>query len=33
VEINEADIPHGMYPQHREAIARWMHRWLLGKTK
>ena len=33
VEINEADIPHGMYPQHREAIARWMHRWLLGKDK
>jgi dienelactone hydrolase len=33
VELNEADIPHGMYLQHREAIARWMHRWLLGKDK
>ncbi|MBP90373.1 MAG: hypothetical protein CMJ64_27320 [Planctomycetaceae bacterium] len=33
VELNEADVPHGMYLQHREAIARWMHRWLLGKDK
>lgn len=33
VEINEADVPHGMYLQHREAIARWMHRWLLGEDK
>ncbi len=30
VELNEADVPHGMYLQHREASARWMHRWLLG---
>jgi dienelactone hydrolase len=33
VELNEADVPHGMYLQHREAIARWMHRWLLGEDK
>ncbi len=33
VELNEADVPHGMYLQHREAIARWMHRWLLDKDK
>ncbi|MDG2127903.1 MAG: acetylxylan esterase [Fuerstiella sp.] len=33
VELNEADVPHGMYLQHREAIARWMHRWLLGTDK
>jgi dienelactone hydrolase len=33
VELNEADVPHGMYLQHREAIARWMHRWLMGKDK
>ncbi len=33
VEMNEADVPHGMYLQHREAIARWMHRWLLGEDK
>jgi len=33
VELNEADVPHGMYLQHREAIARWMHRWLLGRDK
>ena len=31
VELSEADIPHGMYLQHREAVARWMHRWLLGR--
>lgn len=33
VELNEADVPHGMYLQHREAIARWMHRWLLDEDK
>ena len=33
VELNEADVPHGMYLQHREAIARWMHRWLLDADK
>ncbi|MCA9123873.1 MAG: acetylxylan esterase [Planctomycetaceae bacterium] len=33
VELNEADVPHGMYLQHREAIASWMHRWLLGQDK
>jgi len=33
VELNEADVPHGMYLQHREAIARWMHRWLLGEDR
>lgn len=33
VELNEADVPHGFYIQHREAAARWMHRWLLGKDK
>jgi len=33
VELNEADVPHGMYLQHREAIARWMHRWLLRTDK
>ena len=33
VELNEADVPHGMYLQHREAIAGWMHRWLLDKDK
>jgi cephalosporin-C deacetylase-like acetyl esterase len=33
VELNEADVPHGMHLQHREAIARWLHRWLLGKDK
>lgn len=33
VELNEADAPHGFYLQQREAAARWMHRWLLGKDK
>jgi len=33
VELNEADVPHGMYLQHREAIARWMHRWLRNEDK
>jgi dienelactone hydrolase len=33
VELNEADVPHGFYLQQREAAARWMHRWLLGKDK
>jgi dienelactone hydrolase len=33
VELNEADVPHGFFLQQREAAARWMHRWLLGKDK
>lgn len=33
VVMNEADVRHGMYLNHREAIARWMHRWLLGEDK
>lgn len=33
VALNEADAPHGYYIQHREAVARWMHRWLLGQEK
>lgn len=33
VEMNEADAPHGFYLQQREAVARWMHRWLLGEDK
>ena len=33
VEMNEADVRHGMYLNHREAITRWMHRWLLGEDK
>ena len=33
VDLNEADIPHGMYLQQREASARWMYRWLLGSEK
>ena len=33
VELHEADLPHGMYLQQREASARWMHRWLLGKDE
>jgi dienelactone hydrolase len=33
VAINEADVPHGYYIQHREAVARWMHRWLRGKDR
>lgn len=33
VALNEADAPHGYYIQHREAVARWMHRWLVGHEK
>ena len=33
VGINDADVPHGFYLQQREAVARFMHRWLLGKDK
>jgi dienelactone hydrolase len=33
VEIHEPDAPHSMGIDHREAIARWMHRWLLGSDK
>ena len=33
VALNEADVPHGYYIQHREAVARWMHRWLVGRDK
>lgn len=33
VALNEADVPHGYYLQHREAVARWMHRWLVGHDK
>ena len=33
VEIHEPDAPHSMSIDHREAIARWMHRWLLGSDK
>lgn len=33
VEMHEADAPHGFVLQQREAVARWMHRWLLGSDK
>lgn len=33
VEINEADALHGFGILQREAVARWMHRWLLGSDK
>ncbi len=33
VALNDADVPHGYYIQHREAVARWMHRWLIGHDK
>lgn len=33
VALHEADVPHGYYIQHREAVARWMHRWLVGREK
>ena len=33
MEINTPDAPHGYTLQQREATARWMHRWLLGKEK
>ncbi len=33
VDMNDADVPHGFYLQQREAVARFMHRWLLDKDK
>ena len=33
VSLCEPDTPHGMYPQVRQATARWMHRWLLDGEK
>ncbi len=33
VALHEADVPHGYYIQHREAVARWMHRWLVGHER
>jgi len=33
IEIAAPDAPHGFTIQLREAVARWMHRWLLGKDK
>lgn len=33
VALNDADVPHGYYIQHREAVARWMRRWLVGGDK
>ena len=33
VALHEADAPHGYVVQHREAVARWMHRWLVGGEK
>ncbi|MCP5550736.1 MAG: hypothetical protein H7A53_07590 [Akkermansiaceae bacterium] len=33
VDINAPDAPHGFTLQQREAVASWMHRWLLGKEK
>lgn len=33
VAIHEAAGPHGFLVQHREAVARFMHRWLLGSEK
>ncbi|MBI4664337.1 MAG: acetylxylan esterase [Verrucomicrobia bacterium] len=33
VEIDEADTLHGMSVLQREAVAGWMHRWLLGRDK
>ena len=33
IALNEADAPHGYYIQHREAVARWMHRWLIGHER
>ncbi len=33
VDLSEPDLRHGMYLPHREAAARWMHRWLRGSEK
>ncbi|MBL9151432.1 MAG: hypothetical protein JNK37_03060 [Verrucomicrobiales bacterium] len=33
VDINAPDAPHGFTLQQREAVASWMHRWLLGREK
>ncbi len=33
VDINAPDAPHGFTFQQREAVASWMHRWLLGREK
>ncbi len=33
IEIAAPDAPHGFTIQLREAVARWMSRWLLGKDK
>jgi cephalosporin-C deacetylase-like acetyl esterase len=33
MEVNAPDAPHGFGIQQREAVARWMHRWLLGSEK
>lgn len=33
VEINEADALHGFGILQREAVARWMNRWLLGRDQ
>ncbi len=33
VEISDTDHPHGFYLPQREAVARFMHRWLLGSEK
>ena len=33
VEILESSSPHGYHLTHREATARWMSRWLLGKDR
>jgi dienelactone hydrolase len=33
LELNAPDAPHGFTLQQREAVARWMHRWLLGADR
>ncbi len=33
IDINIPDAPHGFTFQQREAVASWMHRWLLGSDK
>ncbi|MFA6240475.1 MAG: hypothetical protein WC655_06080 [Candidatus Hydrogenedentales bacterium] len=33
VELVESSSPHGYHITHREATARWMSRWLLGKDR
>ena len=33
VDLNDADLPHGFHLQQREAVARWLYRWLLGGDK